>query len=453
MNRRIYSILAASIVYVLAGCSKQLDTKPYTSIISTDALTSTADVQAAMKGSYTDFGSADFYGGRAFLGPDLLGDYNELNWSGTYQGFTQIYNKKIVIDNNFVTATWMSGYTAINDVNNVLAALPIVKSSSIKAQLEGEAKFLRGAAYFQLVRLFGKAWNDGDPASNPGVPVVLTPTNQINDSLKVKRNTVSEVYARVISDLKDAEAELPETNGFYATTYAASAMLARVYLQQGDYTNAAIEADKVIASGKYRLMDNFAAAFPTIDPPAAIANTAEDVFAMQVNSTSGTQGFNEFYAISNRGDIQITDDHFALYEDGDDRANLFNESDGSYYTAKFDNLYGNVHTIRLAEMYLIRAEANYRKQTSVGAAPLDDVNVIRARAKLDPLDETTLSLDAILHERKIELSFEGFTLDDIKRLQTGVGPNFPWNDGRLIYPIPLREIRVNPNLTQNDAYK
>ncbi|RFM25906.1 RagB/SusD family nutrient uptake outer membrane protein [Deminuibacter soli] len=453
MNRTIYTILTASIVAVLAGCNKQLDLKPSISIANSDALSSTDDVKAAMKGAYYDFASSDFYGGRAFMGPDLLGDYNELNWSGTYQGFTDIYNKKITVDNNFVTSTWLAGYKAINDVNNVLAALPVVKSSSIKSDLEGQAKFIRGAALFQLVRLYAKAWNDGDPATNDGVPVILTPTLGISDSLKVKRSTVAQVYAQVISDLKDAEAELAPTNGFYAGSLAASAMLARVYLQKGDYDNAALEADKVIGSGKFQLMKTFAEAFPSIDPPAPIANTAEDILAMQVTNTSGTNGFNEFYALSNRGDIQMTNNHFALYEEGDDRANFFNESDGSYYTQKFDNLYGNVHTIRLAEMYLIRAEANFRQGTSVGASPADDINAIRTRALLGPIDEADLTLDEILLQRKLELSFEGFTLDDVKRLKGSVGPNYPWNDGRLIYPIPLRETRINPSLTQNQAYK
>jgi hypothetical protein len=102
-------------------------------------------------------------------------------------------------------------------------------------------------------------------------------------------------------------------------------------------------------------------------------------------------------------------------------------------------------------MYLVRAEANFRLGTAVGASPVEDINTIRERVLLDPLDEESLTLDVILHERKLELAFEGFTLHDAKRLEQNIGP-YAWNDPKLIYPIPQRELRVNANLTQNEGY-
>jgi hypothetical protein len=106
-------------------------------------------------------------------------------------------------------------------------------------------------------------------------------------------------------------------------------------------------------------------------------------------------------------------------------------------------------------MYLIRAEANNRLNTSVGATPLVDINTIRNRAGLDPLSSVTL--DDILKERKIELAFEGFELHDIKRLgvSTGFftgGGGLPYNSPKLIFPIPKRDRIVNANLTQNEGY-
>jgi len=443
MRNKLIKGIFYSFLLLFVSCSKELDTSPTQSVDAGTALLTSSDVKAALVGAYSDFGDADFYGGRVFMEKDLLANVNDLNWSGTYQGLTQIANKAIPVDNGYVASVWLDGYTAINDVNNVLSAMSVV-STTDSASVLGSAKFIRGASYFELVRMFGKAWNDGTPATNPGVPLVLTPTTTITDSSKVSRNTVAEVYAQVIADLTDAESHLPKSNGFYANKAAAAALLARVYLQKGDYTNAVQAANRAITNSGGDLTSTYAEAF-------GASNTKEDIFAVQVTTTSGTQGFNEFYSSSQRGDIQITDEHLNLYESDDDRLNLFYEDGGSVYTGKFEELYGNVHTIRFAEMLLIRAEANFRLNTSVGATPLEDINRIRNRVNLTSYTSSELTLDKILLERRLELAFEGFSLDDVKRLETSVG-NLPWNSPKLIFPIPNREIIVNPNLTQNEGY-
>ncbi|QEC69403.1 RagB/SusD family nutrient uptake outer membrane protein [Panacibacter ginsenosidivorans] len=454
MQKKLINILSVTALLFFFSCSKQLDTQPTQSIDETIALQTSKDVEVALVGAYSDLGASAFYGGNIFVCADLLGDYNELNWSGTYQGMTQIKNKDIPVDNGFVSDSWLAGYRAINDVNNVLSAIDVVTDDK-KDKVQGEAKFIRGAVYFDLVRLFAKAWNDGDPGSNPGVPIVLTPTRDITAESQVARSSVAAVYQQAISDLQDAESLLPEENGFFATKIAAAAMLARVYLQQGDYTNAADAANRAITMAEengYALASSYYDEFPYVSPPAPQSNSSEDIFAMQVTTSSGANDFQTYYSADGRGDITIEDAHFALYEPNDDRLSIFYSISGSSYAGKFENVYGNVRIIRLAEMYLIRAEANFRLGTSVGAAPVDDINTIRTRVLLDPLDEESLTLDAILHERKLELAFEGFTLHDAKRLEQNIGP-YSWNDPKLIYPIPQREIRVNANLTQNEGYE
>ncbi len=451
MRNKILSIVFLTVL-VLGNSCKKLDTKPTQSIDESQALNTSADVLVALVGSYSDLGNADIYGGLPFVAADLLGDFNEISWSGTFQGLTQIKNKAIPVDNGFVTRTWISGYRAINDVNNVLSGLAVVTANQ-KDRVEGEASFIRGAVYFDLVRLFAKAWNDGTPASNPGVPIVLAPTRGITEADQRARNTVAEVYTQVIQDLTTAEAKLPAINGFYATKGSAAAMLARVYLQKGDYANAAAAADRVIASTRYILKANYADAFP-VSPtgPAQLPNTTEDIFAMQVNATQGVNSFNTHFSSSGRGDIDINDSHLDLYEPGDTRRDLFYLDGGSVYVGKFENTYGNVRLIRLAEMYLIRAEANFRLLPAApvgGVLPLTDINRIRNRAGLTPLLVVTLA--DILKERKLELAFEGFTLHDVKRLQGTVG-TLPWNSPKLIYPIPDREMRVNSKLVQNEGY-
>lgn len=449
MKLKLIAIMTAAVCLAGTGCQKQLDIEPTQSIDENSALSTSSGVLTALSGAYADLGAAEFFGGDTYLYSDLLADAGEIRWNGTYAGLTQIYNKSIPKNNVFVRDTWLQGYQAINDVNNVLSAINVVDAAQ-RDRVEGEAKFIRGSAYFELVRLFAKAYNDGNASANPGVPLVLTPTRGITDENKVARSSVAEVYAQAIKDLSEAEAKLPATNGFYATKYAAAAMLARVYLQKADYTNAAAAANRVIGSGKYSLATTFSGTFP-YSLSSQVPNTTEDVFAVQVTTTQGTNDLFTFYSPNSRGDVDIRPAHLALYEATDARKSFFVTSGSSVYTAKHNSRYANVRIIRLAEMYLVRAEANFRLGTSVGDTPMNDINRIRSRAGLLPLTAAELTLNRILLERKLELAFEGQSLHDIKRLQLAVGP-LPWNSPKLVLPIPEREIIANPNLTQNEGY-
>lgn len=254
--------------------------------------------------------------------------------------------------------------------------------------------------------------------------------------------------------MDDAVTLLPETNGFFATKYAAHAILSRVYLMQGDYSKALLNANEVIESGAFALVGSVADAFNKTstasgDRESNANATLEDVFAIQVTAQDGVNNLNTFFASADfggRGDILIEPYHFSLYEDGDARRDLFYEDT---YTTKWNNLAGNVNIVRLAEMYLTRAEANFRLGTTVGATPVEDINIIRARARLLPI--ASLTLNGILAERRLELAFEGHLIHDLKRTEQNVG-TMPFDHPNLIFPIPQREILINPELEQNEAY-
>ncbi|RBQ06241.1 RagB/SusD family nutrient uptake outer membrane protein [Pedobacter miscanthi] len=450
-------IFAFILLMILSSCKKALDINPVDTIEQKNALLTSKDVEGALVGAYSDLGSRNFFGGRPFLMADFLANTDAVEWFGTYEELTQTINKSLLKTNVFVDNVWAAGYTAINDANNVIAALDKLEPTK-KNRVEGEAKFIRGAAYFELVRLFGKAYNDGSPTTNLGVPIVLTPTNLISEANYVSRATVTAVYNQAITDLTDAEAKLPATNGFFATKSAAAAMLARLYLQMGNYAAAANAANRVITSGNYHLTSNYLDAFPKMPESGKPAkpgdNTTEDVFAMQVTTLTGFNGFNEFYGSSTfggRGDAVISQDWIdATYAADDDRINAFYDDD-DIFTAKFGNQYGNVPVIRLAEMYLIRAESNVRLTPAApigGVTPLQDLATVRSRAGLTT---TTATLTDILNERKLEFAFEGFSLHDAKRTQTNIG-SLPWNSTKLIFPIPQREIDANTKLIQNPGY-
>ena len=456
--KNIYAILILTMfLLTLAACKKPLDIDPADTIEQGEALITSKDVEVALIGAYSDLGSTDLYGGRPFLMADFLANTNAIEWSGTYEELTQTINKSILKTNVFVSNTWRDGYSTINDVNNVLSAIDKVDEAK-RSRIQGEAKFIRGAVYFDLVRLYGKAYNDGDPAVNLGVPIVLTPTTSVTEANYISRATVQQVYQQAIIDLTEAEAELPETNGFFATKYAAAAMLARLYLQMGNYAEAANAADRVISSGQYNLAASYSQAFPTVPAPGSPAqpggNTDEDVFAIQVTNLTGFNGFNEFYGSSTyggRGDAAISQTWInANYSANDLRRQNFYD-DGDLFTSKFANQYGNVSIIRLAEMYLIRAESNVRLAPSApigGVTPLADLQTVRNRAGLTT---TSATLADILQERKLELAFEGFALHDAKRTQTNIG-NLAWNAPSLVFPIPQRETDANKSLVQNEGY-
>lgn len=449
MKRLNNITLLCVVALLLWSCDSILDTEPQQSISEDLALTNSSNVQAVLIGAYDELGDSDLYGGQMLMNPDLLADEGDVIWSGTFEQPRQIYLKTIRVDNSDIAATWLDSYQVINIVNNVLSAIDIVEASE-QDRVQGEALYIRGSLYFELARVFGKAWNDGDPSQNPAVPLILEPTREINTESEVPRNTVAEVYEQAINDLTLAKSLLPLTNGQYASSYAASAMLSRIYLQQADYDNAATEASRVIESGAYTLVSNFADAFNNSNQ-----NTSEDIFAMQVTSQDGTNSLNTFYASQTeggRGDIEIQQQHLDKYEAGDDRLNLFYTDGEGTRTGKWMNQYGNINVIRLSEMYLTRAESNQRLGSGnyVGPnTPGEDLSIIRNRVNLG--DNLSPTLQDILDERELELAFEGHSLHDKKRLEQDV-QSYAWDSNSLVYPVPLREINANPNLTQNPGY-
>ncbi|OOQ57693.1 RagB/SusD family nutrient uptake outer membrane protein [Mucilaginibacter pedocola] len=437
---------------LLTACNKQLDLKPFQSVGQDVAILTSTDVQITLVGAYNRLALSGTYGGGNFLQPDLMATQTIIDWQGTFQDLSQMVAQTITNDNGFVEGMWLSSYQAINQANNVIANLDKVDAAS-KASYEGQAKFIRGILYFNLAEMYGKSYNDGSPATNLAVPIVLTPTTVVDESSKVPRATVEAVYQQAITDLTDAQNLLPAGNTFYATKNAATAMLARIYLQKGDYANARDAANTVIASNRYSLVTPYTAEFPY---PAQIHvdNTTEDIFAVQVTAQQGTNGLNTYYASpddSGRGDIIVRDNFLAEFEPDDQRAAIYTEdSDGILRVGKFSNVYGNVRVVRLAEMYLIRAEANQRLGTAIGATPAADITTIRNRAGLGNVAAVTLA--DILKERRLELAFEGgFFLHDAKRLQQSVGA-LPYNSPKLVFPVPLREINANSALVQNEGY-
>nr|GFB14877.1 hypothetical protein [Tanacetum cinerariifolium] len=441
----------------LPGCNNKLNVQPISSIDTANALNTSDDVEAALVGCYTGLQSSTNHGGDWQLMTDLLADNGDEAFVGTFLQPQQAQRKALLTTNSFVSAIWLNSYDVINRANNVLANLSKLNTPALQASVEGQARFLRALMYFDLVRTYARDWQDGTPSANLGVPLVLTPTATVSDANNVPRNTVAEVYTQVINDLTIAETKMATTNGVLANRYAAAAVLARVYLQQANYPAAAAAANRVISSNRFLLNQSYADNF--VSTTDLLANTPEDIFAIQISAQSGTNDFNTFYSQNRRADVEVQQQFVNLFNASDGRLAFYQDPaiNGGFYTNKYDVLYGNIKLIRLDEMYLIRAEANLRTGTQVGSAtPLADVNTIRSRAGLSPL--STVALADVLTERRIELAFEGFRLFDLKRNKESTtdplgGAAIAWNANRLVFPIPLREMNANPNLVQNPGYQ
>ncbi|MFC2113426.1 RagB/SusD family nutrient uptake outer membrane protein, partial [Bacteroidota bacterium] len=275
--------------FMLTSCDKYLDIEPKQQINAESAINSADDVQLLLISAYEGIkgtrGTAEggeLYGGAFNFASELIAGTNDVIWRGTFEQQREFYAKSITTVNLMVRDDWVRGYEVINIVNTVLSVLDVVEDPDDKARLEGEAKAIRGMLYFEFVRLWGLPYEAGQANTQLGVPIITKPTLSADDVTEPARNTVEEVYTQVISDLGDAETLLTPfaDNSGYLSTYAASAMLSRVYLQQGRYQDAAGKADRVIASGLYALESNPLTAFNNK------AFVAEDVFAIRQNETS-----------------------------------------------------------------------------------------------------------------------------------------------------------------------
>jgi tetratricopeptide (TPR) repeat protein len=453
----IFAFIAVGMIAI--GCEKKLDVQPYQSLSEDKALLTESDVSGTLVGAYDAVSSAAAYGGDMMILNDLIGNKTNISFRGTFQGLNEAYNTQMIATNSFAAGTWSAAYSTINVTNNVLENVSKVTSSvDRKNSIEGQALFLRASMYFELLKLYAKSFGDGDYATNLGVPLVLTATRApITDADYKPRATVKAVYDQVIEDLIKAESLMPSTNTKFATKWAAAAQLSRVYLMLGNYTEAAAAANRVIAGSGKTITPEFRNNWFTYINFGGVTPN-EYIFFIKVTNQDGANSFNTYYGAplgafpgsAGRRDMRIQNAHLNIYETGDIRRAFFTgTSSASRYTLKHLDRFGDVPVIRLAEMYLTRAEANFRQGTTVGATPLADVNLIRRRAGLPDL--TTVDLAAILKERASELAFEGNNLFESQRLKKSIATT-AWNSPTLIMPIPQREMDVNKKLVQNSGY-
>jgi hypothetical protein len=448
-------ILSIVCILSITGCKKLVHVDdPDDSLTSAAVFSNDSLAQAAVTGLYIKIMSSPriFFNGGMSLFPALSAD--ELQRTTTFNNEDQFYNNSISANNLLVNANlWKAAYAYIYQCNICIEGLK--KSTGVgealKIQLQGEVLFIRALSYYYLVNLYGP------------VPLVLGTNADVNAMLP--RVSESQVYDQIVADLTVASKELTDDKlTTIPTKYAAQGLLARVYLYMKQWSKAAEMASAVINSGRFSMVGDLNNVF--------IFDSKEIIFQWipvtdRMNSGEG------FIFVppsqTQRPNYILTTSLWNIFETGDLRkikwVNSVTIGTTTYnypykyklFTSPAPAQEYNV-VLRLAEQYLIRAEAN-AELNKIDSAVID-LNVIRIRAGLR-IHPTTVSADECLQkieqERRIELFTEwGHRWFDLKRRNHAnavLNIKGNWQSEDQLYPIPLTELEFAPNLEQNPGYE
>jgi hypothetical protein len=449
-------IIAIILGQFIVSCDSELEIDPKQGQDYNDVVSTESGVTDILTGAYATLASGGMYGGSILISSDLIGqsadDATNLFWQGTFANYTDMFYKTLDANNISADQIWSSGYATINACNTVIENIAVVQDPEKQKRMIAEATFIKSLVYFDLVRLYALPYEAGQPNEQLGVVIRTKAVSDFSQNFAIERSTVKKVYDLIITGLNSAYLDLPANNGFYANKYAAKALLARVYLQQGNFAAARDAANEVITNSGRSLSASYDAAFNHD------SNQNEDIFAIQITSQTGDNQLNEFYASQDNGgrggDIFLTQQYLDKFDDSNDARRNFTylSTTGDVLSSKYNNEFGNVVIIRLAEMHLIRAEANLEEGTSVGNTPLNDLNFLRKRANAFKFEAGEVSTALIRRERELELGMEGFAIHDIKRTQSALNADLDYNSNKLVFPIPLSEKDSNPKITQNPGY-
>jgi len=440
-----------------SSCKKFLTPNPEQSAIqASQAFSTDASATSVVAGLYTSMqygglGSSPFNGALGvFLGlaSDELNGYSQtyLDWQNdqfTYTDYCPDYYD------------WADTYNYIYQCNAAIEGMNVSTgmSDSIRTQLSGECYFIRAFCYFELTNLYGS------------VPLTTSSSYQTNATLG--RTDTAAIYQQVIADLQKAESLLkpnyPSANMVRANLYVAQGLLARVYLYQGKWARAEAEVDSVLA-GPYSLATSLSGVFKITSPEVIwelypASQGSRNAYDFGFYTPASSQSGPKYY---------LTSTLVNSFEPGDQRATTWMTAypfNGTtyYYPSKYVTPGASPATqynvvLRLAEQYLIRAEARAEQNNLSGAAA--DLDAIRTRAGLGATTASgqTSLLEAIAHERQVELFTEwGHRWFDLKRTGTinaVLGTEKPtWTPDASLLPIPKMELQADVNLSQNAGYQ
>ncbi|WP_299672833.1 RagB/SusD family nutrient uptake outer membrane protein [uncultured Polaribacter sp.] len=455
--RSNYYLFFALVLSLMMACEDFLEIDPPTTqVISESVFANEASATSAVNGIYSLMLSSS-YGSGGLRSIGFLGGLSadELLYTSASSGnpeFTRFNANSLLSINNFIwNSFWLDAYNIIYNANSVIDGVNNSSdiTQSVADLLIGESKFVRAYHHFYMTNVFGD------------VPLAISTDVDANSNRT--RDAVALVYEEIVQDLLDAyellEEEYVTTERVRPNKSTAAALLARVYLYLGNWDDAETWATRVIDNPNYTLVSDLNGVFLT--------NNNEAIWQLKSNNPTGEVNEADLYVLINGLSIAVLSENLLdTFEAGDLRkdnwvSSITVEGIDYFFPFKYKNLDapGEYSTVfRLAEQYLIRAEARAQLNDFSGAQ--EDLNQIRNRAGLGNTTATTQSslLLAIEQERFVELFTEfGHRWLDLKRTNradavlSGISTK-DWQPTDVLYPIPELEREINPNLTQNPGY-
>jgi starch-binding outer membrane protein, SusD/RagB family len=469
MLRILKSCLLIGLLGLFSCGEDFLEIEPQQSLSISSAVTDLNSLNAAVLGVYNNLVTDEnSYRWDLLLVPDLRADnvYISSKNAGRFLGFDE-YN--LIAQSGRAEGQWVEGYQTIvnasNIINNVGDA-DILSSEQAEADNRvGEMHAVRALSYWNLVRNFARPFS-ADGGASPGVPFNNEGTT--GEIITPSRESVATVYQQIVSDLETAiDLMTLEEDGRFSKE-GAQALLAKVYLYMEEWAMAESMATEVINSGRFSLYPDTSAWLTSWGANVG----SEDIFTL-INTPTDNGGVNSIGGIYDQdgyGDILATEDLFDTYSDTDGRRKVMirgDRLDGERDALFPEGKYPNGETgqdyykiLRLADMYLIRAEARAEQSDEDGARA--DLDAVASRVDPDYTPSAATGddlIDAIILERRKEFAFEGDRLYDLTRRQrswtkfrTFEEFTVNWDDDQVYNPIPQAEIDVNPNITQNPGY-
>ena len=431
-------ILSLALAITLSSCEKFLEEEPNNAIPADNAIADLGTARSAIIGAYD--GVQNYYAGSYPTLGTITADLVVFN--GTLSQYLQLDQNAIPTDNVTTVAAYQGIYRAINSANSIIAAVPGITDPLLtqteRDRILGEAYFIRALGYFDL----GRGWG--------GVQLQLTPTTTIDGLRGVKRSTLEQTYDQVQADLVLAEQLLPEdaSTRNRAQKSAARALRARLHLYRKQWAEAETFASQVIANTKYGLVTPYRSFFTTP------FQTRESVFELAFSVNDRNTFWNLWYPSSQGGQYTLKPSPSFIAQVnnpliGGTRNTLIAGTGANVYGALYNTVGQSTdpsYVIRIAELYLIRAEA--RAQLNKLDEARSDLNAVRARAQVPVTTAVTQAevLRAIEEENGIEFAFESHRWFDLVRTGRAgevlgvTNPNF-W-----LFPLPYSDVLSDPDL-------